>query len=141
MGKYTYNMSEMKEFFDNYNKNKERYGLLNEDINYSDFETEEEFRKENLLQIEKQKNISLINDLPIPPVDTDIVYTSVISTDTGAFLENDVLKEGKSIYSGGDGTVSSWSSLLIGLKWIYDKKRNNLPQKITLPYSLDINKH
>ena len=131
MGKYTYNMSEMKEFFDTYNKNKEQYGL-NEDINYSDFETEEEFRKENLLQIERQKNKSLINELPIPPVDTDVVYTSVVSTDTGAFLEDDVLKDGKEIYSGGDGTVSTWSSLLVGLKWIYDKKRNNLSQKIKL---------
>ena len=131
MGKYAYNMSEMKEFFDTYNKNKEQYGL-NEDINYADFETEEEFRKENLLQIERQKNKSLINDLPIPPVDTDIVYTSVVSTDTGAFLEDDVLKDGKEIYSGGDGTVSTWSSLLVGLKWIYDKKRNNLSQKIKL---------
>ena len=131
MGKYTYNMTEMEQFFDIYKTNKEKYGL-NEDINYSDFETEEEFRKENLLQIEHQKNISLIKDLPIPPVDTDIVYTSVISTDTGEFLENDVLKEGKKIYSGGDGTVSTWSSLLVGLKWIYDKKRQNLNQNIKL---------
>ena len=131
MGKYTYNMTEMKEFFDIYKTNKEKYGL-NEDINYSDFETEEEFRRANLLQIEHQKNISLIKDLPIPPVDTDIVYTSVISTDTGEFLENDVLKEGKKIYSGGDGTVSTWSSLLVGLKWIYDKKRQNLNQNIKL---------
>lgn len=47
-------------------------------------------------------------------------------------MENDVLKEGKKIYSGGDGTVSTWSSLLVGLKWIYDKKRQNLNQNIKL---------
>ena len=131
MGNYTYNLSQMHEFFEIYNKNKEIYGL-NEDITYSDFETEEEFRKENLLQIEHQKNISLINDLPIPPVDTDIVYSSIASTDTGSFLGNDFVKNGKTIYSGGDGTVSTWSSVLVGLKWIYDKKRNNLTQKIRL---------
>ena len=33
---------------------------------------------------------------------------------------------------GGDGTVPIWSSLLIGLKWIYDKQKEKLPQEIKL---------
>ena len=131
MGNYTYNLSQMQEFFDTYNQNKEIYGLK-ENVTLSDFETEEEFRKENLLQMERQKNISLINDLPIPPIDTDIIYSPIFSTNTGKFLEDDVVKYGKTIHSGGDGTVSTWSSVLIGLKWIYDKKINNLSQKIRL---------
>ena len=131
-GRYTFGMPEMKEFFKEYNKNLKQY-KLDKNLNYSDFETEEEFRKENLLQIEHFKNISLIQDLPIPPVDTDIIYTSAIDTMTGEFLKkDDILKNGKKIISGGDGTVSTWSTLLVGLKWIYDKKMDDLPQNIRL---------
>ena len=36
------------------------------------------------------------------------------------------------LFSGGDDTVQSWSSLLTGLKWIYDKKQNNLKQNINI---------
>ena len=52
---------------------------------------------------------------------------------TGEFLKkDDILKNGKKIISGGDGTVSTWSTLLVGLKWIYDKKMDDLPQNIKL---------
>ena len=131
MGNYTYNLSQMQEFFDTYNQNKEIYGLK-ENVTLSDFETEEEFRKENLLQIAHQNNISLTNDLPIPPIDTDIIYSPIVSTMAGKLLEDDVVQYGKTIHSGGDGTVSTWSSVLVGLKWIYDKNMNDLPQKIRL---------
>ena len=43
-----------------------------------------------------------------------------------------MFEEGENIIAGGDGTVSTWSSLLVGLKWIYDKQKNNLTQKIRL---------
>ena len=132
MGKYSYTMSQMDEFYKIYKANQWEYGLSGYDINKNDFENEEDFRKANLLQIEHQKNISLIKDLPIPPVDTDIIYTSAIATNTGEFISNNVIEKGKNFYSGGDGTVSTWSSLLAGLKWIYDKKTNNLTQKIRL---------
>lgn len=131
-GQYAYNMNQMKELYQIYNKNKWEYGLSKYKVDRNDFETEEEYRQANLLQIEHQKKISIIKDLPIPPVDTEIVYTSAIKTKTGEFLTSNVLKEGKSFYSGGDGTVSTWSSLLVGLKWIYDKNNNNLTQKIKL---------
>ena len=129
--KYVYKMKEMDEFYRIYNKNKWEYGLTNYSVDESDFETEEELRKANLLQFDHQKNISLIKDLPIPPVDTDLVYSSVTETKTGEFVRS-VLEEGKSFSSGGDGTVSTWSSILVGLKWIYDKKNNNSSQKIRL---------
>lgn len=131
-GKYAYDMPEMNELYKTYYKNQDEYGLNGYMINNNDFESEEDFRKANLLQIEHQKKMSLIKDLPIPPVDTDIVYTSSIKTNTGEFLTDDVLEEGQNFYSGGDGTVSTWSSLLVGLKWIYDKKTKNLDQKIRL---------
>ena len=131
-GKFTYGLPEMNEFITKFNKKYKKY-KLDKEINISDFESEEEFRKENLLQIEYYKNISLIQDLPIPPVDTDIIYTSAIDTNTGEFLrKNNLLEEGDNIIGGGDGTVSTWSSLLVGLKWIYDKKKNNLAQNIRL---------
>ena len=34
--------------------------------------------------------------------------------------------------SGGDGTVPNFSTLLTGMKWLYDKKINNLTQNIKL---------
>ena len=131
-GDYTYGLLEMQESIDRFNKNYKKY-KLDKEINISDFESEEEFRKENLLQIEYHKNISLIQDLPIPPVDTDIIYTSAIETNTGEFIKkNNLLEEGDNIISGGDGTVSTWSSLLVGLKRIYDKQKHNLRQNIRL---------
>ena len=131
-GRYTYGMPEMKELLQKYNKNFKDYKLTKK-LDYSDFETEKEFREENLLQINHYKNTSLIQSLPIPPVDIDLIYTSAIETMTGEFLKKEnLLEKGVDIISGGDGTVSTWSALLVGLKWIYDKKKNNLKQKIRL---------
>ena len=89
-GNYTFGMPEMKDFLKEYNNNLKKF-KTNKTLSYSDFETEEEFRKENLLQIQHFKNTSLIQDLPIPPVDTDIIYTSSINTITGEFLKKDDL--------------------------------------------------
>ena len=85
-GNYTYGLLEMQESIVRFNKNYKKY-KLDKEINISNFESEEEFRKENLLQIEYHKNISLIQDLPIPPVDTDIIYTSAIEMNTGEFIK------------------------------------------------------
>ena len=131
-GRFTYGLPEMKIFLDKYNNNIKKY-KIDKKLDISDFESEEEFRKQNLLQIEHYKSISLIQDLPIPPVDTDLIYTSAIETNTGEFIKKDnMIEEGEDFISGGDGTVSTWSSLLVGLKWIYDKQKNNLSQKIRL---------
>ena len=130
--KYVYSMREMDSLFTIYNFNKMEYGLPFDNIDKNDFETEEELKEANLLQFDHQKKNSLIKDLPVPPVDTDIIYSSVSETTTGEFLTSNVLEEGKIFSSGGDGTVSTWSSVLVGLKWIYDKKTNNLNQKIRL---------
>ena len=131
-GKYTYGLPEMDKLLKKYNDNIQKY-KINKELSINDFESEKDFREENLLQISHYKNISLIQDLPIPPVDTDIIYTSAIDTMSGEYInKNNFSEEGENIISGGDGTVSTWSSLLVGLKWIYDKKKKNLNQTIRL---------
>ena len=83
--------------------------------------------------IEHQKKIDLIKELPIPPVDTELLYATFYPTTATLILDdNDFTKEGEFFDKGGDDTVPAWSSLLTGLKWIYDKKKNNLNQNIKL---------
>ena len=83
--------------------------------------------------IEYQKKIDLIKDLPVPPVDTDLVYASFFPTIAALVLDDDIfMMDGTYYKKGGDDTVPTWSSLLTGLKWIYDKKRYNLNQNIKL---------
>ena len=99
----------------------------------NDYITKEKFMEKTKKQIEYYKQISLTKELPIPPIDTDIVYGNFMPTTTSFILnENNFKEEGESYYKGGDGTVPNWSSLLTGLKWIYDMKKNNLNQKIRL---------
>ena len=75
----------------------------------------------------------LIKDLPPPPVDTDLVYASFAHTPAAfVFYENDFTQVGDEYSKGGDKTVPTWSSLLTGLKWIYDKKVGNLKPKYKL---------
>ena len=83
--------------------------------------------------IEYQNEIDILKDLPVPPVDTELLYASFNPTITTLILnDEDFTEKGKIFNRGGDETVPTWSSLLTGLKWIYDKKKNNLPQKIKL---------
>ena len=111
-----------------YNKN---FFVKKIDKNY--FDNHEKIREGVKKSIEHQNEIDLINELPVPPVDTELVYGSFIKTITTLILDdNDFKKEINIFKKGGDNTVQSWSSLLTGLKWIYEKKRNNLPQEIKL---------
>ena len=87
--------------------------------------------------LEYQKNISLIKDLPIPPVDIDIVYASFNPTLAAEFLDEKTLEvidksKGGEVTKGGDGTVPTWSTLLTAFKWIYEKETKNLTQNIRL---------
>jgi len=116
----------------------ERYfKKYNEKLGWDDFDSKEFIREGIRKSISHQKETSLIKDLPIPPVDTDLVYTSFFPTIASMGVELD--ENGKyftkyyTLNKFGDGTVPSWSSLLTGLKWIYDKYNNkNLEQKIRL---------
>ena len=49
---------------------------LDNSINLSYFKNENEYREEIKYQNEYQENISLIKELPIPPIDTEIIYSS-----------------------------------------------------------------
>ena len=61
-----------------------------------------------------------------------MIYSNYIQTKTSFIWDKSATKFNDIIYKGGDGTVPNWSSYLVGLKWLYDKKVDNLPQKITL---------
>lgn len=81
-----------------------------------------------------QKKISEIKDLPIPPVDIDIVFSTFNPTLAAEFVNGTLnmlpKTKGGPVNKGGDGTVPSWSPVLTGLKWIYEKEKNNLEQNI-----------
>ena len=110
---------------------KKKYGTIDK----SYFETHEKIREGIKKSIEHQNEKDLIEELPVPPVDTELVYGSFYKTLAALILDdNDFTKFEKqaNFEKGGDNTVQTWSSLLTGLKWIYDIKKNNLTQKIKL---------
>ena len=105
------------------------YGKINE----SYFDSYETIRNGVKNSIEHQKTIGLIKELPVPPVDTELLYGAFYPTIASLILDDDDFTKNSTIYKkGGDETVPTWSSLLTGLKWIYDKKKNNLTQEIKL---------
>ena len=133
--KYPYNFNEFNILLENYNKN---YGeKYNKVLSKEDFETEEEFQAKGRINVEYVLNNSLLQDLPIPPVDTYIVYGSYHSTDVGFIYDNSnkekaTFDRDEYLQNGGDGTVPNFSSMLTGMKWLYEKKINKLEQNIKL---------
>ena len=133
--KYPYDYPEFSILLDEYNKNfAEKYNRV---LTREDFETEEEFQKKGKRNAEYVAQKSLIQDLPIPPLDTYLVYGNYYGTDVGFVYDNG--KKDKTSFdsdeylpSGGDGTVPNYSNLFTGMKWLYEKKIHNLPQKIKL---------
>ena len=107
-----------------------RYGFL--DQNY--FENYEDIKSKFKTLLEYQNSISIIKDLPVPPIDTDLVYGSFYPTTTSLVLDDDdfIKPQNETLKKGGDETVPTWSSLLTGLKWIYDIKNKKLTQKVKL---------
>ena len=133
--KYPYSFNEFNILLEEYNKNfAEKY---NKKLTKDDFETEEEFQQKGKKNIEYVQNNSLIQDLPIPPVDTYIVYSNYHNTDIGFIYDNknkdkSTFDSDEYLGNGGDGTVPNFSTMLTGMKWLYEKKKNNLKQKIKL---------
>ena len=133
--KYPYDYKEFNELLDTYNnKYSQKY---NKTLTKDDFETEEEYQKKGKRNMEYVRNYSLIQDLPIPPVDTYILYGNYHITNVSFVFDNS--KKDKPhfdgdefLHSSGDGTVPSYSSMLTGMKWLYEKKMNNLTQDIKL---------
>ena len=133
--KYPYNFDEFYELLDEYNA---KYAAkYNKTLSKADFETEEEFQLKGKKNIEYNKKNNLLTGLPISPVDTYIIYGNYHSTDVG-FVYDDGKKEKTSfdkneyLTTGGDGTVNNYSSMLTGMKWLFEKKTKNLPQTIKL---------
>ena len=121
--------TELEDLIRIYNRNYKQ-NIKKDDKDF--FETKEEILETIKTMNKYLKEKSLIKDLPIPPVDIDIVYSSFTKTMAAEFIDKNNLLT-KYIYKkGGDGTVPTWSSLLTALKWIYDKKINDLPQNIRL---------
>lgn len=120
---------EIEDLLRRYN-NKYKNSYLDKSI----LETKEEVIEIIKEMIKYQSENNLIKDLPIPPVDVDIIYSSFNPTMAAEFVDGDDidLKQLSIEEKGGDGTVPTWSSLLIALKWIYEKKKKNLPQNIKL---------
>ena len=104
------------------------YGIIDERY----FETHEFIRNSFKKSIEYQNDISMIKDLPVPPIDTDLLYATFYPTIASLVLEDDDFtnEATKKYKKGGDDTVQSWSSLLTGLKWIYDIKKKKFTTKI-----------
>jgi hypothetical protein len=103
------------------------------------FESREDFIGKVKSMIGYHANISRTRNLDIPKVDTILIYSSFLPTKTAFLFDTKKIQnefDNIDVLSrGGDGTVSSWSSLLVGLKWLFDKyqdKNNTLPQNIQL---------
>ena len=132
-GPYAYDNAEAVEYLLNrYNKDfaKTIDGVK---LTKSFFETKTQAREGSQKSIDYHSTITLIKDLPAPPVDTDLVYASFANTPAAFILyDKDFTLKGNEYSKGGDGTVPTWSSLLTGLKWLYDKKVGNLKYKYRL---------
>ena len=130
-GSYPFDEKEKIQYFiDEWNKEYAEKFKEKRDKDY--YITKEKFLDQTKKQIKYHNEISLIKDLPIPTVDTDIVYVNYASTNTAYLFKDDFSNFISNYRSSGDGTVPNWSYLIPGLKWIYEKKKNNLPQKIRL---------
>lgn len=104
----------------NFNKD---YSDIYGNISKNYFDSHETIRNGINNSISYQNNINLLNDLPFPPVDIDLLYASYYPTYVSyVFDDNDFKNNITGFKRGGDQTVPTWSSLLPGLKWIYDKK-------------------
>ncbi len=120
-----------KFFIDRFNK--EFSNEFGKKIDFDYFEKREKFKLNYKKLIETHKKNSLTQKLPIPPVDTDVIYTTFNPTKSVFLYNKDNMESFDDYYGfGGDDTVPNWSSLLTGFKWLYDKKKNNLKQEIKL---------
>ena len=132
-GPYAFDNTEAVNYLIN-RYNKDFYKSIDgQKITKSYFKTKAQVNEGHKKSIEYHDTISLIKDLPAPPVDTDLVYASFLYTQNAFVLyDKDFTQKGNDFYKGGDGTVPVWSSLLTGFKWLYDKKTGNLKPKYKL---------
>ena len=109
----------LNRFNDNFSS---QFGRL--DSSY--FDSYSQIRDGVKASIKFQDDTSYIKDLPLPPVDTDLVYASYSPTTNMVVVNDDDFSAGGNVLTrGGDDTVPAWSSLLTGLKWIYEMKKDS----------------
>ena len=103
------------------------------DLNDEYFPDEIKYKSSPQKQIDFHEKISKTKDLPIPPIDTDIIYSKFNPTPASFIFDKDNFNKNYKVqYKGGDGSVPDWSPIISGLKWIYDTKKYNLKTKIRL---------
>ena len=138
-------LTEVPYFYDVYHKERdyliERFNdnfgnKFHKKIDENYFESEELIKRIINEMVKYQQKISTIKNLPISPVDIDIVFSTFNPTLSAEFLDEDLnvlpKDQGGVVNKGGDGTVPSWSPIFTGLKWIYEKETKNLNQTIRL---------
>ena len=94
---------------------------------------EEKYKTMTQKQIDFYEKNSITKDLPVPTVDTDIVFSTYEPT-VAAFIfdKDDWHNNINELRKGGDGVVPNWSAIIPGLKWIFDNKKYNLKTNIRL---------
>jgi hypothetical protein len=100
------------------------------------FPTIEEFYHKAKLMMDFHTKINQkLNEIPIPVVDTAIIYSSSLPVQTAFIYDSspevnafNTLKD--VLMKGGDGTVPTFSSLLVGLKWKFENSKRS--EKIKL---------
>ena len=133
--KYPYNLTEFYYLLNRYNKNyAEKY---NKTLSIEDFDSYEKVENQFPKNIEYIKKNGKIESLPIPPIDTYLIYGNFYGTISSILYDptdkdKKVPEDNEIYYKGGDGTVPPYSTFFTGLKWLYDKKINNLTQNIKL---------
>lgn len=89
--------------------------------------TQEEYQRDLELMTSKMEELESPNDFDSPKVPTSIVYSSYLDTKNNyiynASQTNLTFTKENINYFGGDGTVSTYSSLIPAMKWLYDNKK------------------
>jgi len=73
------------------------------------------------------KKKKLLNEFPIPPVDTHIIYRNYQNTDICLVYDQDKKEktnfdDNEVLATGGDVTMNNYSIMLVGMKWLFEKK-------------------
>ena len=123
--KYPYDYKEFNYLLDQYNTI--YASKYNKTLSKEDFASEEEFQLKGKKNVEYNRKNNLLKGYPISPVNTYIIYGNYHNTDVG-FVYDDRKKEKEKfddneyLTKGGDGTVNNYSPMLVGMKWLFEKK-------------------
>jgi hypothetical protein len=108
---------------------------LNYKLDLPQMDTEEEFYEKVKRMISYHSEESTVKDAPLPLVNTTIIYGTSLLTPTAFLYDKKAnISDFNSLkdvfYKGGDDSVPTYSSFLVGLKWIYDSKLQNSTKSV-----------